>query len=242
MSGVADRSMVHANARRIVEEVGECCVAANRNPDSVEVVAVTKYVDAETTRWVAEAGLRNLGENRVQSWLPKIDAEGLSDVHWHMIGHLQRNKVRRILPHVTMVHSVDSSRLLMAIDRIASEINADHESSKLSTELLIEVNISGDGNKTGLAIDDVIPLFEQWCESQRSNEVQVVGLMAMASQAAEASRRTQFSNLRTMRDDLSVRFGIELPVLSMGMSGDFAEAIAEGATHVRIGSRFFAAS
>jgi pyridoxal phosphate enzyme (YggS family) len=220
------------NWQQVQCDVSEAMDQCGRDPESVTIVGVSKYVDAELTKALYEAGCANLGESRPQSLWTK--AEALSDcgeVHWHMIGHLQRNKIRRVLsvaPSV-LIHSVDSERLL---DSLVDE--SKHQ--ECTTAVLLEVNIANDESKTGMSPDTL----------QRSVQrlpiagVQVRGLMAMAGWGTDRDdARRQFDQVRQLRDDLEARFPVSLPELSMGMSGDFAEAIAAGATFVRIGSKLF---
>lgn len=192
---------------------------------------MSKYVDVELTQALFDCGCTNLGESRPQILWQKADQ--FSDrptAAWHLIGHLQRNKIRRTigLPSV-LVHSVDSQRTLNAI---ADESKLQN----LTTPILLEVNISGDKAKTGMtpeSLKQVIPLLPL-------DGVQVRGLMAMAGWGTEPHiARKQFDQVRHLRDDITEEFDVPLAELSMGMSGDFAQAIAAGATMVRIGSRLF---
>ena len=181
-------------------------------------------------RALVEAGCTHLGESRPQSLWQKaesLDAE--RELQWHLIGHLQTNKVRRLLKYRPLIQSVDSARLL---DCIADE----SISQGLTTSVLLELNISSEASKTGLAPEAAEQLIEQLPRPG----IAVLGLMAMAGWGTDSSEaRRQFERTRQLRDDWRSRYGVELAELSMGMSGDYREAIAAGATMVRIGSRLF---
>lgn len=211
-------------------EVHEAAVGADRQPNSIQVIGVSKYVDAQMTAALISAGCENLGESRPQALWQKAEEFGEAiDVRWHMIGHLQRNKVRRLLRHRPLVHSIDSERILSAIAEEAA-------SQSQSVDVLLEVNISGDQAKTGLDPSQVFELMGKLPEKG----VTVRGLMAMAGWGTDRSdAKRQFEQTRELRDQVEQATGCSLPELSMGMSGDFREAIEAGATMVRIGSRLF---
>jgi pyridoxal phosphate enzyme (YggS family) len=228
----AEADRIAANWQAVRERVDRATSAARRPADSVQIVGITKYVDARLARCLFQAGCHHLGESRPQELWQKADA--LSDLkpHWHLIGHLQRNKVKRTLQCVDLIQSVDSLRLM-------SQINSDAESMDRRVAVLIEVNISSEANKTGLAIDSLNDLFD---EAMQCSHVEIQGLMGMASvESSTEPDRQQFARLRSIRDELHLRYGsaVQLKHLSMGMSGDFEDAIIEGATIVRIGSALF---
>lgn len=233
--------------RRIAENyaavrasVAEACREAGRSPESVRIVGVTKYVDVEEAMAVFEAGCLDLAESRPQELWRKaeaFEAAGLT-ARWHLIGHLQRNKVRRTLPLVHLFQSVDSLRLLRAIDEEA-------RAAGRIADVLIEANLDGGAGRTGATLGEVPSLVSAAADCAG---VRVRGLMGMASAPQEgadpadarASARRQFAALRQLRDDLRMAAGgASLEELSMGMSGDFREAILEGSTIVRIGSALF---
>lgn len=224
------RRRLTENWQAVQQEVAEAALASGRKPSEVTIVGVSKYVDTACTEALIDAGCLHLGESRPQSIWQKAESLGLDNiVTWHMIGHLQTNKVRRVLRHRPVVHSVDSRRLLECIA-------AESAAQGVVTRVLLEVNISGDESKTGLSPSAVEALLADMPQSG----IEVQGLMAMAgwgTDAAEASR--QFDETRHLRDQLQRQFDVQLPELSMGMSGDFREAIAAGSTIVRIGSRLF---
>lgn len=220
------------NYRRAVDRVADAAVNANRDPQSVTIVGVTKYVEPELAEALFQAGCHHLGESRPQVLLAKQEALSDLPIHWHMIGHLQRNKVKRAIPNLALVHSLDSIRLAEAIDAAANE-------QGLTVPVLLEVNISGDDAKHGFQPGE---LSGQANELQQYKHLRVQGLMGMAGLSADESNvRSQFRMLRELRDSLNEVHPMEAgwSELSMGMSGDFELAIAEGATLVRIGSMLF---
>ena len=228
--------IIAENVRRVRERIAEAATLAGRRPDDVRLVAVTKYVGVEEIREVVRAGCTLLGESRPQHLWTMAEALRGEPIHWHMIGHLQRNKVRRTLPEVDMIESGDSQRLVEAVDEAADEAAGE---LALRTSILIEVNISGDADKGGFAPDAVEPFLARAAEFRH---VAIRGLMGMASLEGglDAARR-DFRRLRELRDRLQVSLGdaVDLSELSMGMSGDYEVAIEEGATIVRVGSALF---
>jgi pyridoxal phosphate enzyme (YggS family) len=217
--------------------IAAACGRAGRPPADVRLVAVTKYVSAEITRLVTEVGLVDLAESRPQAIWSKAEALAGTQpaVRWHLIGHLQRNKVRRTLPLLTMLHSLDSLRLLEAV---AAE--AGREPRDAAVELLVEVNLTADPGRSGALPAEVPALV---AAAAAAPHVRLRGLMAMAARpdGADADARRDFARLRGLRDELarSAADPAQLAELSMGMSGDFEAAILEGATIVRIGSALF---
>ncbi len=212
--------------------IAAAATQAGRRPEAVRLVAVTKYVDAAMTRMLVDAGCRDLGEARPQQLWDKAAALADLGIRWHLIGHLQRNKVRRTLPLVHLLHSGDSLRLL-------EEVNAEQAAQSAPLPVLLEVNVSGDAAKHGFAIDDVAPLADAL---SKLTHLDVRGLMCMAGLEGDAAEsRREFAVLRELRDrlrrDWSGRYTLD--ELSMGMSGDFEAAVAEGSTMVRVGSALF---
>ncbi|MCA9075702.1 MAG: YggS family pyridoxal phosphate-dependent enzyme [Planctomycetaceae bacterium] len=223
-------SIITANLATIQGKIEEAARASRRSPADVRLVAVTKYAELAWVRQLIDAGMTTLGESRPQQLVER--AELLGDaVEWHLIGHLQRNKVRQVLPHVSLIHSIDTLRLLSRVGEIASEL-------ELRPRVLLEVNVSGETSKDGFSSES---LRAEWQQIVEQNSVVVDGLMTMApaSDDPEDARPT-FAALRELRDELSsLAPGLSLPELSMGMSGDYIVAIEEGATLVRIGSALF---
>jgi pyridoxal phosphate enzyme (YggS family) len=230
MADPATLQRLKQNWESVQNDVHEATRRSGRDPSSVTIIGVSKYVGSETTAALIQAGCHDLGESRPQVLWQKAESLSLNhDLRWHLIGHLQRNKIRRLLREQPIIHSVDSQRLLAAL---ATESVAQNQ----QVSVLLEVNISGDDAKTGFAIDDMVSVIDQIPTAG----VRVEGLMAMAGWGTDPQEaRRQFARLRELREQLTTEPGLPLRELSMGMSGDFREAIAEGATMVRIGSRLF---
>ena len=214
----------------VKSKIAAACKRVGRNPDDVEIVAVTKTHGAEVVDEAWRAGLRIVGENKVQEAAWKRPAS-VSGPEWHLIGHLQSNKVRHALELFDFIHSVDSTKLADRINFIADEIGA-------SPRILLEVNVSGEKSKSGMKPSDVEPTMRHIMEA--CPRVTVEGLMTMApfSENPEDAR-PYFRRLRELRDSLEKSLGIGLPRLSMGMSGDYEVAVEEGATWVRLGTVLF---
>jgi PLP dependent protein len=222
------RDQVVANWRKVQGRMAAACMRVGRDPKLVTLVAVTKYARIDWVRALIATGQTELGENRPQQ-LALRSTEIDAPVHWHLIGPLQRNKVRLILPIARVIHSVESWRLLEAIDRIAAELD-------VRPRLLLEVNMSGETAKHGF---DPATLRAEWNRVTEFRHVAVEGLMTMAPYTSDPEvTRPIFSALRGLRDTLREQLpdSAALPHLSMGMSGDFEVAIEEGATLVRVGS------
>jgi pyridoxal phosphate enzyme (YggS family) len=214
------------NLAELERRIAAACARAERARAEVTLVAITKYVDPDIARWLVELGVGNLGESRPQELWRK--AEAIPEATWHLVGHLQRNKIERTLPLAKLIHSVDSLRLLEAL-----------EATGRPCDVLLEFNLSGEANKTGLALDDFAAITAK-LPSLRG--VRVRGLMTMAAldSSREQARHT-FAELRQLRQRYRTlsRDEAAWPELSMGMTGDFEIAIEEGATLVRIGSALF---
>ncbi|MEO1524596.1 MAG: YggS family pyridoxal phosphate-dependent enzyme [Planctomycetota bacterium] len=222
-------AIIADNWRQVQQRVTEAAERSDRNPAGVHIIGVTKYVDASVAQHLVNAGCKRLGENRPQMLWQKAEAlASHSDIQWHVIGHLQTNKLRRTMKLRPLIHSIDSERLLRAVEEEAAK-------QEQVAEVLLEVNISGDENKTGLMPDALTSLLE----TEHAN-VRIRGLMAMAGLGTDAAEAgNQFDEVRVLRDRLQQETGNPLPELSMGMTADFPEAIAAGATMVRIGSALF---
>jgi len=213
----------------IRERIELAAVSANRTPADIRLIAVSKTYPPETIREAIAAGQTLFGENRVQDALPKIDALP-QDISWHFIGHLQSNKVRKALGRFSLFHGVDNLDLARHMDRIAGELG-------IEARILLEVNVSGEASKFGFTPD---ALRSGMNELRSLSRIQIEGLMTMAPYSEDPeSARPHFARLRELRDALSKECGLPLQELSMGMSGDFEQAIAEGATIVRVGSAIF---
>jgi pyridoxal phosphate enzyme (YggS family) len=225
-----DVDKLRANLAAVEKRIADACARAGRARTQVTLVAVTKSVSTETAAQLVQLGIRDLGESRPQELWRKAGVL-TGNMRWHLIGHLQRNKVERTLPMVEMIHAVDSARLLQAIDEVTAR-----QSRILS--VMLEVNASGEASKQGFAPEELDMLVRDLLNLR---SVQVRGLMTMAAlQDPEACRPT-FARLRQLRDDLKSRLSgkHDITSLSMGMSNDFEVAIEEGATHIRLGTVLF---
>jgi len=221
MSGLLER------IREIRDRISAAAVRSDRSPDAVTLIAVTKTVPSEWILEAYEAGLRHFGENRVQEALPKIAALP-SDIHWHLIGRLQSNKINKILGRFGIIHSVDSIALGEDLSRRLSGGRQ---------EILLEVNTSGEGTKAGVEPHRVAETVRAL---QGLPGLDVRGLMTIGPMTEEAARRRDaFRRLREVFGSLKGKVGSGFDILSMGMSSDFEEAILEGSTHVRVGTALF---
>ena len=217
------------NLTEIRQRIDEAAKKSGRHGDDVLLVGVTKYVDADVARELVRAGCRNLGESRPQTLWQKASALADMDVTWHLIGHLQRNKVKRTLEYAQLIHSVDSLRLIRSIDQTAPA----------TVRVLLEVNVSGESAKHGFAAGDLEQALDAASECK---QLKVEGLMCMASLLGTLDdARREFALLRQLKERHAgyAAPNIDLQELSMGMSGDFEVAIEEGATIVRVGSSLF---
>jgi pyridoxal phosphate enzyme (YggS family) len=222
---------IEDNLRSIETRIAQACQRAGRLRTDVTLVAVTKYADLQWVEALIASGQTELGENRPQQLWER--AECLPNtINWHLIGHLQSNKAKRLLPFVKWIHSIDSLKLLTSIDRLTAGLA--HR-----PKALVEVNITGEASKDGFTAEE---LRRDWAAVCRCQNVELAGMMTMAAESDDPeSARPAFRALRLLRDELqnSAPHGIHLPHLSMGMTGDFEVAIEEGATLVRIGSAIF---
>ncbi len=222
------RSVLTERIASVRARIADACRRAGRDASSVTLVAVTKTVSPNIAAIVAELGVNDLGENRPQELWKK--AEATPSARWHLIGHLQRNKIDRTIPLVELTHSVDSDRVLESLDAFGRKRGR-------PVPLLLEVNCSGEESKGGFARDE-IPTIGDKVVSLAG--VTVRGLMTMAAYADDPqAARPAFSALRELRDSLRTRTGLALAELSMGMSNDFEVGVEEGATFVRIGTTLF---
>jgi pyridoxal phosphate enzyme (YggS family) len=220
------------NLEEVRARISAAARRSGRAPEEVTLVAVTKTAPVELVRPLVASGISDLGENFPQElWRKALAIADLAQpVRWHLIGHLQTNKARRTLPLVTMIHAVDSLRLLQRLDTLARELNC-------APPVCLQVNTSGEETKHGWFAERIVEDAEG-IASCRS--IPVVGLMTMAAWGTDAeAARPSFVRLRQTRDALRERTGLPLLDLSMGMSGDFESAVEEGATLVRIGSALF---
>ncbi len=222
-------SDIAARLEQIRERITAACARAGRDPKSVELVAVSKTKPAELIQEAVDAGQSLFGENRVQEVIlkkPLLPAR----LRWHLIGPLQSNKVRKILPLVEMIEAVDSLDIARDINRIAAELG-------LHPKVLLEINVATESSKHGFSADRIRSQLEELYALDR---LYIQGLMCIPpfDPSPEASRK-YFIRLRSLKEELEKLGGAPLPVLSMGMSHDFETAIEEGATLVRVGTAIF---
>ncbi len=225
--------MLLDNLKDVEARVSAACERAGRDRSEVTLIAVSKTKPIEDLQIIYDAGIREFGENKVQELTGKIEAMP-NDINWHMIGHLQRNKVKYIVGKVGLIHSVDSYRL-------AEEINIHAKKQGIVQPVLIEVNAAEEESKFGLKLDEV----KRFCEEiTHLDGIQVKGLMTIAPNVVVAEdNRAIFHKIKDLSVDIARENynNIDMTILSMGMTGDFEIAIEEGATHVRVGTAIFGA-
>jgi len=220
---------VAENLELVKARIAQAAARSKRSADDIELVAVTKTHSAEIVREAIDAEHLLFGESKVQEARAKIPLLP-SNLHWHFIGHLQKNKVRHALPLFELIHSVDSLELAQAIDRIAHD-------DGLHPRVLLEVNVAGEASKFGFQPDNLRQEIESLLALPR---LSIEGLMCIPpfGQDAEASRK-YFVTLRELRNSFENEFALKLPNLSMGMTNDYTVAVEEGATLVRVGTAIF---
>jgi pyridoxal phosphate enzyme (YggS family) len=235
MHGASSVSLCHAmndlsdRLQAIRDRITAAAQRCGRDPATIELLAVSKTFPVEAIREAMEAGQLLFGENKVQEILgkaPQLPAH----VQWHLIGHLQSNKVRKILPLVQAIHSIGSLDLARDVDRIAGELG-------LFPKVYLEVNLAAESSKHGFSAEQMRASLEALYALKR---LEIQGLMCIPPFDADPGKsRPYFTHLRELRDELEQRGGAPLPLLSMGMSHDFEIAVEEGATMVRVGSAIF---
>ena len=223
---------VAQNVESIVEEVRETAVKAGRDPKEIRVMAVTKTVDPVLVNAAIAQGITLLGENKAQELCAKYDSYHKYGVDIHFIGHLQTNKVRQIVDKVCMIESVDSLKL-------AKEINKQCAAIDKVMDVLIEVNIGHEENKTGLYLEDLEELLQ---EASKMEHIKVRGLMTIPPVCENKEQVSEyFSKMNRLFVDIKQKKydNISMEILSMGMSGDYPQAVEQGSTIVRIGTAMF---
>jgi len=217
------------NLENVRQQIAHAAGKAGRSADDIQLVAVTKTHPAEKVREAIEAGQTLFGESRIQEARAKIP-ELPSNMRWHFVGHLQKNKIRHALSLFELFHGVDSLALAQEMDRIGEE-------EGLHPRVLLEVNVAGEGSKFGFSPENLRAEMELLLGLPR---LSILGLMAIPplAEQAEASRK-YFAELRELRDRLQTEFHVDLAQLSMGMTHDFPIAVGEGATLVRVGTAIF---
>ena len=224
-----DYETFHQRVTALQQRIGAACAAAGRAPGEVTLLPVTKTHPPAAAEYAARYGLAAVGENRVQEGVEKR-AQVAASLRWELIGHLQSNKARLAAAHFDRIQSVDSTKLLTVLDRAAGELGR-----KLA--VLLEINAGEDPAKFGAAPAEAPALLEF---ALNLPHLHVDGLMTIAPLSDDpAVARRCFDRLRALRDELAPRFGVPLRELSMGMSGDFESAIAEGSTQVRVGTALY---
>ncbi|MDZ4132198.1 MAG: YggS family pyridoxal phosphate-dependent enzyme [Dethiobacteria bacterium] len=213
--------------RQVMLQIAEASLRSGREPGAVKLIAVSKTVGVEMVRRAAALGIEDFGENRAQDAAEKVAA--MPGLRWHFIGHLQSNKVKEVLPAYILIHSLDRLSLAEALQVQAKKVGS-------PAEVLIQINVSGEQSKFGLAPGDLPAFLEK---ISVFDQVRVKGLMTMAPYLEDPEEtRSYFRQLRLLRD-ANQKEGLALSELSMGMTNDFVVAVEEGATMVRIGSALF---
>ncbi len=223
--------MITENLRTVQEKMKAACARCARDPQEVMLIAVSKTRPQEDLQEAYQAGIRDFGENKVQELVDKIPRMP-EDVRWHMIGHLQRNKVKYIVGRVALIHSVDSLHL-------AQEISKESGKQHVETDILVQVNVAGEESKFGTSLEETLSLVQQ---ISILPHIHVQGLMTVAPYTeTEEENRNYFRFLRQLSVDIAHKNidNVNMNVLSMGMTGDYPTAIEEGATCVRVGTGIF---
>ena len=225
--------MLRENLKKVEENIEAACKRAGRDRSEVTLIAVSKTKPVEMLQEVYDTGIREFGENKVQEMMDKYEVLP-KDIHWHMIGHLQRNKVKYLMGKAALIHSVDSLRL-------AEEISAQSVKHDVTTDVLIEVNIAGEESKFGTSKEEAIALVEA---AAKLPNIHICGLMTIAPYVENPEdNRKYFRGIRELSVDIKEKNidNVDMRILSMGMSGDYEVAIEEGATMVRVGTGIFGA-
>jgi pyridoxal phosphate enzyme (YggS family) len=229
-------AMIKDSFLEVKEKVAAICKRLGRNPDDVAIIGVSKHAEADKIKEAVDAGLKNIGENKVQEGqrkFPQLEQWGIK-VTRHMIGHLQTNKVKHTLQYFDLIHSIDSIKLAQEVQKQAEKINR-------IVDILIQVNTAGEEQKFGSSKQDALALIE--AAAQLKN-VRITGLMAMAPLTEDLRIiRRAFSDLRELRDEVRERYrgnnNVEMKYLSMGMTDDYEIALEEGSNMLRIGRAIF---
>ncbi len=225
--------MLQENLNQVEKNIQTACEKAGRKREEVTLIAVSKTKPADMLSDVYACGIRDFGENKVQEIVEKRE-QLPTDIHWHMIGHLQRNKVKYIVSDVTLIHSVDTYRL-------AEEINIQAKKVNRIVPILIEVNIAGETTKFGISKEETLQLVE---EISKLENVRIQGLMTIAPYVENPEEnRPYFRKIKDLSVDIAKENidNVSMDILSMGMTGDYMVAIEEGATMVRVGTGIFGA-
>ena len=225
--------MICENLKEVEAKIEAACKRAGRDRSEVTLIAVSKTKPVEMLEEAYGIGIREFGENKVQEMMDKYEVMP-KDIHWHMIGHLQRNKVKYLMGKAALIHSVDSLRL-------AEEISAQSVKHEVTTDILIEVNIAGEETKFGTDREEAIALVEA---AAKLPNIRIRGLMTIAPFVENSEdNRKYFQQIRQLSVDIKEKNidNVDMRILSMGMTGDYEVAIEEGATMVRVGTGIFGA-
>ena len=223
--------MLKENRANVEKNIEQACKNAGRNRNEVTLIAVSKTKPVEMLQEIYDENIRDFGENKVQELCSKME-QLPSDIRWHMIGHLQRNKVKYIVGKVELIHSVDTYRL-------AEEINIQAKKQNVIVPILVEVNIAHEESKFGISAEDAILLVE---EISRLENIRINGLMTIAPYVENPEdNRLYFRKIKQLSVDITNKNidNVSMEILSMGMTGDYMVAIEEGATMVRVGTGIF---
>ncbi len=223
--------MIRENIQAVQEQIAKTLAASGRAPQDARLIAVSKTKPIELIWEAYAAGIRDFGENKVQELTDKYDLMP-KDIRWHMIGHLQRNKVKYLIGKTTLIHSVDSYRL-------AQQISRESAAKGVDTDILIEVNVSGEESKFGVPVSDCLLLIRQIAQLPH---IAVKGLMTVPPNAEDPEEnRKYFRQLKELSVDIAQQNvdNVSMDILSMGMTGDYSVAIEEGSTYVRVGTGIF---
>ena len=233
MENLKEINRIKRNYNKIRKSVEIEAEKQYRNGGEITIIAVSKTFPPETIESAIAAGIRSFGENYAQELRDKINYFGSknSPIDWHYIGHLQANKVKYLIPHTKLIHTIDSVAIAQEVDNLAEKFN-------IKQNILIQVNTSGEASKSGCKPDEAIELAKSMLQLQNVN---LIGLMTIGSFSKdEQIIRSEFTLLRTLKDEINQKLGIpQLTELSMGMSHDYKIAIEEGSTILRIGTAIF---
>lgn len=217
------------NKEILFDQVAQICQRVGRPRDSVKIIAVTKYVDSSVARDLVQTGIRHIGENRVDRFLEKYEALNDQELTWHLIGSLQRRKVKDLINYLDYFHALDSLKLAAEIEKRAEKV----------IKCFLQVNVSKESSKHGFMVEELEQVLPQLAEFRK---IKIVGLMTMAPLgASEEEVLSIFKETEELRQKIQAQAWVNMPMteVSMGMSQDYEEAIEAGATFVRIGSAFF---
>jgi len=223
---------IRENVARIKEEIVRAAIAAGRDPKDIQLCAATKMNDTRAVREAIAAGIDCCGENRVQELSQKLSENAYEGVPIHFIGHLQTNKVKQVVGKVGIIQSIDSERLLEAVNKEAAR-------QGICQDVLLEINIAGEESKTGFALEDIYPLLEKIADFPA---IRVRGLMAIPPICQNSTENHKFfQKIYQLSVDITAKKydNVYVDILSMGMSGDYADATACGSTMIRVGTAIF---